>query len=175
MWPFRKKRIKHRRLEVRKDISADSLPLWERFRRSGGPVSVLLGLGFWIGVLLLDIYPLDPLPYRQGQYIPDDIRSRVKFEVLSRTRLEDQVRISRESTAATFTADEERIDSIVALVQSLPGRLAATTQPADLDEDLQRQFALDDETLMLWGEMFDSPGRIKLDEIAKSLTAALKK
>jgi cyclic-di-AMP phosphodiesterase PgpH len=175
VWPFRKKRIKHRRLEVRKDISADSLPLWERFRRSGGPVSVLLGLGFWIGVLLLDIYPLDPLPYRQGQYIPDDIRSRVKFEVLSRTRLEDQVRISRESTAATFTADEERIDSIVALVQSLPGRLAATTQPADLDEDLQRQFALDDETLMLWGEMFDSPGRIKLDEIAKSLKDALKK
>ena len=86
MWPFRKKKLKHRRLEVRKDISADSPTLWERFRTSGGPVSLLLGLGFWFAALLLDICPLDPLPYRQGQYLPGDIRARVSFEVPSRTR-----------------------------------------------------------------------------------------
>ena len=175
VWPFRKKRIKHRRLEVRKDISSDSLPLWERFRTSGGPVSVLLGLGFWVAVLLLDICPLDPLPYHQGQYVPGYIRSRVKFEVLSRTRLEDKVRLSRESTPATFVADEDRMDAIVSLVASLPGRLEATTQPADLDVDLREQFALDDFTLVAWREMLKGPGRTRLEEITASLKEGLRK
>ena len=175
MWPFRKKKIKHRRLEVRKDISADSPTLWERFRTYGGPVSLLLGLGFWIGVLLLDICPLDPLPYRQGQYVPGDIRARVKFEVLSRTRLEDQVRLARESTPATFIADEDQIDSIVSIVKSLPGRLEATTQPANLDNDLRRQFALEDAALAAWRAMLDEPQRARLDEITKSLKAGLMK
>ena len=147
MWPFRKKRIKHRRLEVRKDISSDSSTLWERFRTSGGPVSVLLGLGFWIAACLLDICPLDPLAYRQGQYVPGDIRSRVKFEVRSRTRLEEQVRLAREAVPAMFTADEKRIDAIVSSVALLPGKLDATTQPAALDEKLREQFALDEPAL----------------------------
>ena len=174
MWPFRKKTVKRRRLEVRKDISSDSLPLWKRFRASRGPVAVLLGLSFWIAVLLLDICPVDPLPYRQGQYVPGDIRSRVKFEVLSRTRLEDQVRQARESTPATFTADENHIDSIISIIKSLPGRLEATTQPANLDKDLRQQFALEDDALAAWRELRDETGRAKLDEIAASLTEGLK-
>jgi len=173
VWPFRKKKLKHRRLEVRKDISADSPTLWERFRTSGGPVSLLLGLGFWIAVLLLDICPLDPLPYRQGQYLPGDIRARVSFDVPSLTRLEDQVRLARESTPATFTADEVQIDAIVSMVKSLPGKLEATTQPADLDRDLREQFALDDAALAAWRAMLDEPNRPRLDEITTSLKAGL--
>ena len=173
MWPFRKKKLKHRRLEVRKDISADSPTLWERFRTSGGPVSLLLGLGFWFAALLLDICPLDPLPYRQGQYLPGSVWPRVEFEVLSRTRLEEQVRLARESTPATFIADEDRIDSIVSIVRSLPGRLEATTRPADLDQDLREQFALDDAALAAWREMLDGPGRTRLDKITTLLKTGL--
>ncbi len=175
MWPFRKKRIKPRRLEVRKDISAGSLGLWERFRTSGGPVSVLLGLGFWVAVLILDICPLDPFPYRLGQYLPGDVRARVKFEVLSRKRLEEQARLARESTPAIFNADEERIDSIVSAVASLPGKLEATTQPAELDKALAEQFALDETSLAAWRAMLDGPGRIKLDKITESLKESLRK
>jgi hypothetical protein len=175
VWPFKKKKIKHRRLEVRKDISADSPSLWERFRTCGGPVSLLLGLGFWIGVLLLDICPLDPLPYRQGQYIPGNIRARVRFEVLSRTRLEEQVRLARESTPATFVVDEDRIDAIVLSMKSLPGKLKATTQPADLDKDLRQQFALDDAALAAWRTMLDEPQRDRLDKISKLLKTGLMK
>jgi cyclic-di-AMP phosphodiesterase PgpH len=174
VWPFRKKRIKHRRLEVRKDISSDSSTLWERFRASGGPVSVLLGLAFWIIACLLDICPLDPLPYRQGQYVPDDIRSRVKFEVRSRTRFEEQVRLAREAVPAIFTADEKRIDAIVSSVASLPGKLDAATQPSDLDENLREQFALDESSMSAWREMREGLGRVALDEITKALRKGLK-
>jgi hypothetical protein len=175
VWPFRRKRIKPRRLEVRKDISADSLSLWERFRTSGGPVSVLLGLGFWIAVLLLDICPLDPLPYQQGQYVKSSIRARVRFEVLSRTRLQAAVGRARESTAATFVADENRIEAIVSIVESLGGRLEATTQPSDVGGDLLRQFALDDATLTAWRETLAGPGRTRFNEITKSLKESLEK
>jgi len=173
VWPFKKKKIKHRRLEVRKDISADSPTLWERFRTFGGPVSLLFGMGFWIVACLLDICPLDPLPYRQGQYIPGDIRARVRFEVPSLTRLEDQVRLSRESTPATFVADEDRIDAIVSIVKALPGRLKATTQPANLDNDLRQQFALDDASLAAWKAMLEETNRHRFDEITTSLKAGL--
>jgi len=172
VWQFRKKKIKHRRLEVRKDISADSPTLWERFRTCGGPVSLLLGLGFWITVLLLDICPLDPLPYRQGQYIPGDIRARVRFGVPSRTRIKD---LARELTPATFVADGDRINSIVSIIRSLPGKLEATTQPADLDNDLRQQFALNDETLAAWRAMLDESQRDRLDNITKSLKTGLEK
>ncbi len=174
MWPFKKKKIKHRRLEVRKDISAGSLGLWERFRTSGGPVSLLLGLGFWIAVLLLDVCPLDPLPYRQGQYVSGDIRARVKFEILSRKRLEEQVRLARESTPAIFNADEDRIDSIVSAIVLLPGKLEATTQPAQLDDVLRQRFALDEASLAEWRTMFGDPGRGKLKTLTDSLRESLK-
>ena len=169
VWPFRKKKIKQRRLEVRKDISAGSLGLWERFRTSGGPVSLLLGLGFWIAVLLLDVCPLDPLPYRQGQYVSGDIRARVEFQVLSRKRVEEQVRLARESTPAVFNADEERIDSIVSAIASLPGKLEATTQPAGLDEELRKRFELDEASLAEWRKMCDGSGRDTLAELTASL------
>jgi cyclic-di-AMP phosphodiesterase PgpH len=173
VWPFKKKKIKHRRLEVRKDISSDVPSLWERFRTTGAMVSVLLGLGFWISAGLLDICPLDPLPYRQGQYLPGNVRARVKFEVLSPARLEDQVRLTRESTAATFVADEARVDSIVSIIKSLPGKLKTTTRPANLEDDLREQFALDDTALTAWRAMLDEPQWAKLDKITTLLKTAL--
>jgi len=175
VWPFRKKRIKPRRLEVRKDISAGSPGLWARFRTSGGSVSVLLALGLWVSACLLDILPPDPLPYRQDQYLPGDVRARVKFQVISPKRLEEQVRRARESTPAIFNADEKRIESIVSTVTSLPGKLEAATQPADLDESLREQFALDDGALAAWRELLAEPARTGLDRIAASLKEGLRK
>jgi len=173
VWPFRKKKIKHRRLEVRKDISADRPSLWQRFRRSGALVSVLLALGFWLAVLLMDICPLDPLPYRQGQYVAGDIIARVDFRVLSRKDLEEQVGIARESRPATFNADENRIDEIVSILRSLPGRLEATTQPADLTDELRTRFALDAESLAAWRAMIGPQGAEELDKITAALKASM--
>ncbi|MCP4375232.1 MAG: hypothetical protein GY794_03505, partial [bacterium] len=175
MWPFKKKKIKHRRLEVRKDISSDVPSLWERFRTTGMMVSVLLGLGFWISAGLLDICPLDPLPYRQGQYLPGNVRARVAFEVPSPTRMEDQLRLAREATPATFVLDERRINAIVSSVQSLPGKLKTTTQPSSLEKELRESFALDDTTLAAWKAMFEELHRDKLNAITKSLKTDLTK
>jgi len=80
MWPFKKK-VKQRRLEVRRSIPAAGPTRWQRLRAGGGLVSMLLAAVFYVVVLLLDICPVDPLPYRQGQYIPGNISARVAFQV----------------------------------------------------------------------------------------------
>ena len=79
MWPFKKK-IKQRRLEVRKSIRPTEPGWWQRFAEASGVVPLSLAVVFYIGMAILDMWPIDPVTYRRGQFIPADIYARVKFE-----------------------------------------------------------------------------------------------
>ncbi len=80
MWPF-KKRLPQRRLEVRKAKPAGP-GFWPRFREVGGVGSSLLAAALFVTVLSLDVAPLDPLPYRSGGYLSQDVHARAEFEYL---------------------------------------------------------------------------------------------
>jgi len=174
MWPFKRK-VKQRRLEVRKSIPADGPSRWQRFRQSGGVVSALLVGVFYVAALIMDVWPVDPLPYRLGQYVPADILARVKFQVSPQERLEEQVRLARSATPARFRADEARIDEIISDLKALPGQLGATTQPAKLDQAVRERFALTQENLAAWRRCAAGEGGKEFAERLQRLGAALGK
>ncbi len=150
MWPFRRK-IRQRRLEVRKNIPRSGISLWERLRQRHVAAAMLIVAAFFIGVMLMDLLPLNPLPYREGQYIPRDIRSRVEFKVLQEDKLADAIQNAQLATPATFSVNKQLFGEIESALKSLPDRLKATTQPADLPEDLKKQFGLDNQdALAAW-------------------------
>ena len=119
MWPFKRK-VKQRRLEVRKKAQAARPFRWKRFCEAGGVASVLLAAICYVGAGAMDVWPPHPLPYRIGQYVPDDIYARVGFEVPSPERHEEMIKNARqmpqqleELTAAYLQGDLDLIDDLV--------------------------------------------------------------
>ena len=141
MWPIRKK-TNPRRVEARKSAAAAQAPRWRRFREAGGLAAVVIAVLFYAGAMAMDSWPVEPLPYRIGQYYDHDITARVSFAVESRRRFEEEESRIRSITPATFAPDANLINRIVADLKALPERVGAATQPAELPEGLQKQFSL---------------------------------
>ncbi len=132
MWPFKKK-TRQRRLEVRKSTPAAGASLWLRFCQSGGIGSILLAALFYAAALLMDVYPAEPLPYRVGQYVPQDIHARVPFSVRSEKQLREQLDQIPAQTPRVYVLNKELEQEIVRELRDLPVRLTAATRPADLE------------------------------------------
>jgi membrane-associated HD superfamily phosphohydrolase len=94
----------------------------------------------------LDLWPDAARPLRVGQYIPQDILARVDFEVPAPRLLEEQRQQARNSTPATFALNTALLDQIMADLSALPGAVAAASRPADLPENIQKQYQLTDQT-----------------------------
>jgi len=134
---------------------------------AGGAGSLLLVVVFYTGVLVMDAWPPDPLPYRLGQYIPNDIYASVSFEVPSQRLLSEALDNARNTTAVTFRLNKTLVDEIIASLEALPGKLASTSQPAQVDAEAQRQFGLSGtESLQVW-RSYTQPAR--RDAYAKQL------
>ncbi len=146
-----KKTARQRRLETRRGPSVNGGSAWRRFLAAGGAGSLLLVVVFYIGVLVMDAWPPDPLPYRLGQYIPNDIYARVSFEVPSQRLLSEALDNARNTTAVTFRLNQPLVDEIITSLKALPGKLASTSQPAQVDVEAQKQFGLSGtESLQVW-------------------------
>ena len=122
MWPWKRK-PRQRRTNGRKGAAARRPSRWQRFREVGGPVAVLLAVVFAVGALLMDLWPIDPLPYRVGQYVPHDITARVDFSIPSRKRIEQAYVEARNTTPATFRLDAALVDGIIRDLKALPSKL----------------------------------------------------
>ncbi len=143
MWPTKKK-TRQRRVDSRKSTPGAASQLWRRFGLAGGLSALaLLGL-FYVGVLVMDVWPLDPLPYRSGQYLPADIRSRVELRLPLPKVLEDEERRLRDATPAVFRFRADRLaQEALNPLRKLPERLGALVEGAE-DDDLRRRFRLGD-------------------------------
>ncbi len=137
-----RKTSRRRRVEARRGAPPAELSAWGRFRAAGGLGSTALAVGFSAAVLLMDLWPADPPPYRLGQYVPADIHARVDFEVLSHRLLVEALDRARTTTPATFQLNLALVDEIIARLQTLPGELSATTRPA-LDGESLKPFAIE--------------------------------
>jgi putative nucleotidyltransferase with HDIG domain len=142
MWPFRKK-TRQRRVEVRDSLPARIHDIYARFRQGGGLPALAVAVGFYAVVLLLDVFPADPVPYRPGQYVPEPVRSRVAFKRPDPYLLEDEYDRIRSATPATFRLNATLVtDQIIPTLRKLPDRLRAATQPSTTDQALRKKFAL---------------------------------
>ncbi len=162
MWPFKKK-VKKRRLEVRKNIPPRET-LWKRFRELGGIGAILLTLLFYVGIVLMDVLPLDAMNYRQGQYVSKDIRARVAFKVPSKELKKDLKQKAEITTPPVFKFNASLADEITATLRNLTSQLKATTQPANLDEALGKQFGLTKKNIMKVRKAFLAEDKLKAYE-----------
>jgi putative nucleotidyltransferase with HDIG domain len=143
MWPTKKK-TRQRRVDSRKSAPGAIPQLWRRFGRAGGLSALALLAVFYAGVLLMDVWPLDPLPYRGGQYLPAEIRSRVELRLPLPKVLEDEERRLRDATPAVFAFRGDRLSQeVLNPLRKLPERLEAFVQGSK-DDDLVRRFGLTD-------------------------------
>lgn len=159
-----KRNIRQRRLESRRNLATASLTLWQRLRDSGGFVSLLLAAGFYIIVVMMDVLPIDPLPYREGQYVQRDLYSRVHFETPSSRKMAIQRVYVEDSTPAILKLEAETLDKFVAALSSLPESVKAASQPSELPRAIQDQLALTPESLLAWQATAQEPQKQKFAE-----------
>ncbi len=130
-------------------------------------------LSVLVGATLMDVSPVEPFAYRQGQFIPDDIHARVKFQVLSPNRLEKLILATNSRMPATFKIDPTQVGRIADSIKALPGHLKATTQPKEVNEDLLKRFALKREDLKAWSAYGSPQDAKRLDDQLAKLRAML--
>ena len=144
MWPFKKK-IKQRRLEVRKSIRSTDPGWWQRFAEASGVVPLSLAVVFYIGMAMLDMWPIDPMIYRRGQFIPADIYARVEFKTYPLRLLEEKRSEVERTTPAVFSLDGDLLDQITTTLLSAPLQLPPPDEPTEQWRELSEAFALGDE------------------------------
>ncbi len=130
MWPFNKK-SQGRRLEARRIAPASELSVWPRFCAAGGLAAIPLAVAFYLCVVAMDLWTIDPFLRHLNQYVPESVYARVPFRIRSReleNAAENQV---RNTTPGTFRLNDALVEEIAATLQQLPDRLRpASTQPA---------------------------------------------
>ena len=174
MWPFRKK-VRQRRLELRRQIPARGASPWKRLHRAGAVGPIAVAVGFFACVAGLDLLPPNPLPYRAGQYVPENLYARVSFLRLPPERIREAQEDIRGSTPALFDLSTQAVDEIVNPLRGLPDALKAATQPAEVPAGTRQRFAIRSaEDLAAWHRLADPPARDRfaraLDDLADALT-----
>ena len=142
MWPF-KKTVRQRRIEARK-AALPRESAWCRFCRAGGIGATLFALALWAGSLAVDLYPVEPFPYRAGQYVPEDLHARVEFRVPLNDLIDKAKLRARSLTPAVFHLDQGVVDEIAQALKMLPRRVTTTTQPADPNQQAAWKAVADD-------------------------------
>ncbi len=175
MWPLKRgnKRKPPRRVNGRRAAGA-APTAWQRFRRAGGVGSLLMAAAFLIAVGAMDLWPLEPLGYRQGQYVPRDVFARVTFQVESPQRTEQLRGQAASMTPAVIALDRPLLEQIVGEVKNLPARLKPATQPAQLGEQLQKSFNIQSvQDLNTLAQYASPPQAAKYDAEIERLRARL--
>jgi putative nucleotidyltransferase with HDIG domain len=172
MWRFDRKI--RRRADVRRHSVTGSL--WLRFRNAGGVGSVALVAAFFALVVVLDSWPVDPLPYRLGQYVAQDIRSRVQFKHLLREKLNQEQDDAQKQVSPTLVPNTALLDEVSSTLASLPEKMksSATTQPA-IDDDMRKAFGLStpEDLQKLQAALADAAGLAKYQQDVAKLRSSL--
>ena len=137
-----KKNPRQRRLEVRRGAPAQESWYARWWSQPGSAGSLGVAVLFFVLAAAMNIWPVAPLPYRQGQYVPHDITARVKFRILNESLRDDLMRAKDGSTPATFRLNSILLDEIVATLEKVPAKLAAAGTLAKVDPALAGELGL---------------------------------
>ena len=147
--------------------------LWQRICHAGGGWGIVWALLLWAGATAMDVWPVDPLHYRAGQYVPNDIRSRVTFRVYAQTRHVEQRRKAIEDVPGHYRLKEDLVKRLTDALATLPARCKALAKPADADETLKAQLGLTDKnadaTIAAWLAYADGDKSTQLDVLIDGL------
>jgi cyclic-di-AMP phosphodiesterase PgpH len=107
---------------------------WGRFCRAGGLTGCALALALFSAVAVLDLWPVDPFPYRLGQYVPRDVHARVRFRMVLNDLLDNAKGRALRATPAIFRLDEPVVQEIGVELKRMPKEMAPSTQPGGADQ-----------------------------------------
>ena len=137
-----KKNRHQRRIEVRRNIPTGSSRFVRWFGRPGAIGSLAITVVFFLSAAAMDIWPLDPLPYRAGEYVPQDITARVEFKRCLEKKVAEEIRLAREKEPATFNIITNLLDDITTSIENLPGSFQAAKTPDKVSPDLLKQLGV---------------------------------
>jgi putative nucleotidyltransferase with HDIG domain len=84
----------------------------------------------YVAAASMDLWPVEPLNHRLGQYVPDDIRARVGFR-MKMPDLVEKARLRTERSApAVFVYDPVAVEEITSALRKMPKKSPVATQPA---------------------------------------------
>ncbi len=173
MWPFKRK-IKQRRLEVRKRIRPIEPGWWQRFAEASGVVPLSLAVVFYIGLAMLDMWPIDPMVYRRGQFIPADIYARVDFKTYPPRLLQEKRSEVERTTPAVFSLDEKLLEQITTTLLSAPLQLPPPDEPAEQWRELSEAFALgDQDDRQHWADRTEGDAKAAYEQQVAALAGRL--
>ena len=141
---------------------------------SGGGGALLVAAVFFAAVLAMDLTPVDPMPYRRGQYVPHDLHPRVVFKIQDPELVRAEEKSIKGSNPATFVLNSPLADKIAQAVLSLPEAVKAASQPADVPDKTREAFGLGDAaSLAKWQPYADEARKKELVAQVDKLKAAL--
>jgi len=137
---------------------------------AGGVVPLLLATVFYIGVSFLDMWPIDPLTYRLGQYVPADIYGRVGFVTYPQQLFEEKRRDIEQTTPGVFSPDEQLLQEIAATLKSAPLQLQVSEEPTEEQQALAEAFGIEDEEdRQNWAALAEGDARADYDRRVSEL------
>lgn len=138
-----RKNPRPRRLVARPTRTSRLTTVMQALRQPGIPGSILIALLLVVLLASMDILPLNPLPFRRGQYLDRDITARLNFWVADPQRKDDATRAALAKTPATFVLNSEQLDEgILATLRKIPAQLAAAQSLDKVGPELRMELGL---------------------------------
>src|SRR3569623_1377095 len=91
-----------RRTEVRKKCPERGISLWSDLRAKGVIPSLGVAAVFAVVVSAIVMLREDSVAYKPGQYVPQDILSRVDFDFIDQEKLVQSRKLKRETTPRVY-------------------------------------------------------------------------
>ncbi|MBI4581706.1 MAG: HDIG domain-containing protein [Planctomycetes bacterium] len=127
----RSKTSELRRLEAKRQRSAQLGSVWRRLVRGVPPLVLLIWIGFFAGTVVILLSGGESLPYSLNERPTQDIRARVAFEVEDPSRTRQERQIAEASAPSVYTAN-------AAPLETIRGRLSELLIMAKSAEDLAK-------------------------------------
>ncbi len=118
------KKASARRQAIREDIS-DAEPLRHWWGGAMGYMTAVAGV-FFVVACLLQFWPADPPPYREGELAPTDLRAPVEFSPVDKTRTEEARELARAQSPAVLVGNPEVFDHIRGQLRALKEEVSAS-------------------------------------------------
>ena len=147
---------------------------WQRFAEASGVMPLALAAIFYVGMAMLDMWPVQPMTYRQGQFVPTDIYARVQFETHPPRLLEDKRSEIERTAPGVFSLDKQFVGEITTTLLSAPLQLQAPDEPTEQWRELSASFGLgDDDDRQHWADLAEGDGRAAYERQVADLAGRL--
>ena len=147
------KKASPRRQAIREDLAESVSPrAW--WKRGTGFIFVVAGV-FFVAACLAQFWPGDPLPYREGELAPTDLRAPVEFSMVDMARTRQMQDAVRATSPPVLVGNQEVFDLVHNQLRSLKGDVANVHTVAQLPPQVLARFPALSDAQIAWLQSVD--------------------